>query len=187
MTISYTQYYLLQSSTHDATIHTNVLQNTPTYDTMKTPIRGRERHNAGYDKRQVLIRRGHRQNTQQNGRICTALVSQWRTARCQSGGCLVYAPARLAELSKRTANSFQSHAGAQAQKKVASQEALNVESLSSESLPDRSDNRPRFSVQLSVVRTTSLCKHTAENGVAQRKRMTVQVVRFAMGGKCVAA
>ena len=145
MNISYTQYYLLQFSTHDATIHTNVLQNTPTCDTMKTPIRGRKRHHADYGRRKVLIRRGHRQDTWQNGRICTALVSQWRTARRQSWRCLVYAPARLAGLLERAASSFQSHARAQAQpkQKIASQKAQNVRSLSSNSLPDILDNRPR--------------------------------------------
>src|SRR5260221_11278118 len=143
MNISYTQYYLLQFSTHDATIHTNVLQNTPTCDTMKTPIRGRKRHHADYGRRKVLIRRGHRQDTWQNGRICTALVSQWRTARRQSWRCLVYAPARLAGLLERAASSFQSHARAQAQpkQKIASQEAQNVESISENHTAKLQENR----------------------------------------------
>ena|SRR5260221_10448859 len=70
---------------------------------------------------------------------------------------------------------------------VASQETQNVESLLSNSFPDHLDNRPRFSVQVNQpVRTTPLCKHTAQNGIAQRKRMSLQVVWCAVGGKCVA-
>ena len=76
---------------------------------------------------------------------------------------------------------------AESAQSIASQEAQNVESLSSNLSAKLLDNRPRFFVQAnSLVRTTPLCKHTAENGIAQRKRMSLQVVWCAQGGKCVA-
>lgn len=135
--------------------------------------RGNDRDHYG----EASNRRGGIEDSWLSRRPRKTIIERWQIARIQNRRIVACQPRRIAAIPEKSQ-----------EYKIASWEALNVRSLSSESLPDRSDNRPRFSVQAnSLVRTIPLCKHTAKNGIAQRKRMSLQVVWCAQGGKCVAA